>query len=50
MRQEAVTRLLDRAGAPWSGVEKLLAEGLLLEVERAGHLFAVPQRRGPPGI
>lgn len=39
MRSDAVRALLDRAGASWDAVERLLGRGELVEAGYAGHLF-----------
>jgi wyosine [tRNA(Phe)-imidazoG37] synthetase (radical SAM superfamily) len=39
MRQDAVNIFLKRAGVGWPAVERLMAEGELLETEYDGHTF-----------
>lgn len=39
MREDAVKRLLEKAGAEWSIVEKLLREGKLIQIEYRGERF-----------
>lgn len=41
LRQSALAALLDKAGADWAVVEKLLQEGLLKRVDYAGQTFYV---------
>ncbi|MBN2405452.1 MAG: radical SAM protein [Coriobacteriia bacterium] len=45
MRHEAVADLLERADAPWSLVEELVAEGRLLVVESSGHTYYLRRPR-----
>ena len=39
MREEGVKRLLKRANADWTVVERLLAEGKLIKLEYEGHIY-----------
>jgi len=39
MREEGVKRLLKRANADWTAVERLLAEGKLIELEYESHIY-----------
>ncbi len=39
MREDAVCELLEQSGAPWSLVERLLAEGRLISIPYGGHVF-----------
>jgi wyosine [tRNA(Phe)-imidazoG37] synthetase (radical SAM superfamily) len=39
MREEAVEKLLKKAGADWQGVEKLLGENKLAELEYEGNTY-----------
>jgi wyosine [tRNA(Phe)-imidazoG37] synthetase (radical SAM superfamily) len=48
MREDAVRDYLGRAGAGWSMVQRLVAEGELAEVEHGGHTFYL-RRLGLPG-
>ncbi len=48
MREDAVQALLQRSGASWEVVERLIREGKLLRVEYQGHRYylrALPSRR-----
>lgn len=47
MREEAVEALLERAGADWSLVHALIAQGQLVETTYAGHRFYLRRLRGP---
>jgi len=47
MREEAVKRLLNRAGAGWQDVEELISNGSLVEVEYQGKTFYM---RKLPGL
>lgn len=39
MREKAVSEFLARAGADWSVVDKLIAQGQLVELDHGGHTF-----------
>jgi len=39
MREKAVSEFLARAGADWSVVDKLIAQGRLVELDHGGHTF-----------
>lgn len=43
MREDAVSQFLDRAGATWAVVRRLLAQDRLVEVEYDGHQFYLRQ-------
>jgi wyosine [tRNA(Phe)-imidazoG37] synthetase (radical SAM superfamily) len=45
MRAQAVTELLDKAGASWAVVEELLRDGSLREVDYAGHRYYLRRPR-----
>ncbi len=47
LREEAVRRLLEKAGADWSVVSNLVSNGLLAELLYAGHVYYV---RKLPGV
>jgi wyosine [tRNA(Phe)-imidazoG37] synthetase (radical SAM superfamily) len=47
MRQDAVSTYLARAGAGWSVVQRLVAEGELVEVQHGSHAFYLRKLRVP---
>jgi wyosine [tRNA(Phe)-imidazoG37] synthetase (radical SAM superfamily) len=49
MREDAVSDYLAQAGAEWSVVQGLVAEGELVEVEHGGHTFYFRKLRVPRG-
>jgi wyosine [tRNA(Phe)-imidazoG37] synthetase (radical SAM superfamily) len=49
MREDAVSAFLVRAGAEWAAVQRLVAEGELIEVEHGGHTFYLRKLRVPNG-
>jgi hypothetical protein len=50
MRQDAVKDYLERAGAVWPVVQKLLEEGELVETKHGRHLFYLRKLRAPGNI
>jgi len=50
MRQDAVSDYLARADAAWSVIERLVAEGELVETEHDGHIFYLRRLRRPSGV
>jgi wyosine [tRNA(Phe)-imidazoG37] synthetase (radical SAM superfamily) len=47
MREDAVSSFLARAGAAWSAVQRLVAEGELVEAEHGDHTFYLRRLRQP---
>lgn len=49
MREDAVSTFLTRAGANWAVVQRLVAEGEIVEAEHGGHTFYLRRLRRPSG-
>ncbi|MFO7547477.1 MAG: radical SAM protein [Acidimicrobiia bacterium] len=49
MRESAVSRLLERCGSDWDVVERLMAEGTLVETAYRGERFYLRRWRNRPG-
>ena len=50
MREDAVMDYLTRAGAGWSAVRRLMAEGKLVKIEYGSHIFYLRRLRAPDTI